>query len=300
MPASRGSSTAIREDIPERPDLPPRPAGPASRSRLTSIVFVVAVFGVLAVLSLPLGGLVRSLNTLLPGFGGGILHGASPYAGPPVRASGPSHPGGNGDGGGAGLPAGTGSAGSGGLSNGSGSGGGQDDPVPVPPVADEPRPRPVSEPQPGEIGGGLRGQVSDLDLATVSLLSRLLGNKDLTQLLAQLPNLTDMPDATATLLQLTAQDRLGELQSRVTPAQLHRLLQAIRGALAKMVDRLPPDRRWELLPRTVSVGPGGLRPGASATLTAPAKQGPKAVYRPWISKRARAAQAHGRRHRHHR
>jgi hypothetical protein len=292
-----GSPTTIPEDIPERPDRPPRPAGRASQSRLTSIVFAAAVFGALAVLSLPLGHLIRS--SLLPWSGGGILHGGSPHAGPPVRASGPTHPGGIGDGRGAGLRAVTGSTGFGGGSNGSGSGGGPGDPVPVPPVADEPRPGPVTGAQPGETGGGLRGQVSDLDLATVSLLSQLLGNSDLDQVLAQLPNFTDAPDATATLLQLAAQDRLGELQSRVTPAQLHRLLQDIRGALAKIVRLLPPEVRWEPLPTTASVGSGGPRPGAPSTLTSPRKMDPKASYHPRISRRARAVYEHRRRRRHH-
>jgi hypothetical protein len=247
-------------------------------------MFAAAVFGVVAVLSLPVGRLYQGpLGRILPWSGplGGVLHGAlSPPPGPGVRASGPADANGPG---GPGFVSGPG-GGSFGSTSGSVTGGG---PVPAP----DPRPRP------GPNQGNLKDRISDLDRATLALLDQLVGNRNLHNVLGRLSKLSDRRDATATLLALTAQDRWAELQSRVTPAQLHMLLQDIRDLLVTIIPRLPADWRHQLAPPAggwfgaKGTGPS-TGPGASRTWS------PGHASVPKHPKHARAAKTSGHPHHH--
>ena len=237
---------------PDRPDVAEPPPLSVSRTRVSSAMFVAAVFGLLAVLSLPIGPFGESLGSLFPWSGplGGLEHGAiGPRSGPGIRASGPGD-GHSGGGSGAGAFV-IGSLGQSSGPGGSGPGGG---PVPVPPLPPEPPlPRPGT-PTPGSSDGGDKTRISDLDRATLELLSRLMGDSDVKGVMARLTAQSDSPGATATLLALAAQGRLGEVREMATPAQLHNLLEGLRGILVRIVPHLPPDWRHERLPGAMNPG----------------------------------------------
>lgn len=270
---------------PERPDIAALPPPSDARRRISSAMFLAAVFGVVAVLSLPVGELLNGpLGSIFPWSGplGGILHGAIPPAfGPDVRASGPGDANGGPGGGSLGGPP------------GSVSGGGPiPEPVPVPPP--EPRPVPAG---PGSSSGDLKGSVSDLDRATLALLNRLVGNRDLQNVLGRMSDRTDRPDATATLLSLTAQGRLAELQSRVTPAQLHALLKDLRGILVRIVPSLPGDWRHEPLLAGGAFRSSG--PPLGSGLAPSTTWGRRPAFVPRFSKHGRPVHSVRRKHHHH-
>jgi len=219
---------------------------------------VAATFGLMAMLSLPVakllpgplrsvfGGLERILRPRIaaaPAF--------HPWPNPsaiqalPARSvagqspTGPS---------GGGIPGGPAQGSGGGTSS-----GGQ---VPTPPNTSGQGPPPVLGP------GDLREEISSLDIHTLGVLGRMLrplGRPPFRQLVRH----SDYPDAMAVLVMLTAQKRLSDLPSTITPAELHWRLAELRKNLPLLREQALDRRSFDGPPFPAS-GRTGRGPGSSS------------------------------------